>query len=775
MRMIGRQLAGGIHAYRVAAMRQPRPFALHMLTVALTVELFLAAVAGHAFDPANGDFAKEAPEQIRVLSYNVEGAFMLNSDLDGAFERIIKAIQPDIIAFQEISYIWPEPGPLREIGKPSADKEAIILLDIKWRLENYFPGTTWTLLRGIFDNGIYNALATRFEFVPGTTITGTIPYSGARGVTAALIDLPDTTFGVTDLYVMAVHFKSGQTLDDHRERQRHADAIVSWMRDARTSGGGIELASSTPMLLVGDTNLGYNGRGDAWPYHPARTLRDGDVFDTMTFGADSSPDWDGTDSTDAAPYDHINGNPHTCSSREASPTSRLDRFIYTDSVLHVAHRFILNTQTMSPAALAKAGLQSGDTADASNHFPAVVDFALGSNPPGRLLINEFSYDDPSYDDHSFVEFKNVGGQEINLDAPLDYHLLKSQNNLPTTHPLAENQSADFDLQGVVPPGGLFVLFDSSGESSAIATAIETALPKLQRQDLPSFSLNNGPDAAIALVTVEWTDVTSTADTLVEAYLYEASSPGGRYFFQTDSDNNLLIELCGVQVSTLNLISDTLSFSRTLGDETLNSFANWRNPDRATPGEENGSGLLPPRPGDIVINEIDYDSPGTDSQSFVELKNVSSTPIDLCHLQVVGLNGSSTETYFTYQLGPNVLAPGHYWVLGTTGESLDMSAAVDETMSGVGILQNGPDGIFLRLATSPTVVIDSISYEGPRAHPPGSPDNGNAGADPGGADRESLGRLPDGRDTNANANDFVVQDASPGAPNGRTSVEHWTLY
>jgi endonuclease/exonuclease/phosphatase family metal-dependent hydrolase len=745
-----------------------------MLTAALTVELFLAAAVGHAFDPANGDFAKEAPEQIRVLSYNVEGAFMLNSDLDGAFERIIKTIQPDIIAFQEISYIWQEPGPLREIGKPSADKEAIILLNIKWRLETYFPGTTWTVHRGIFDNGIYNALATRFEFVQGTTITGTIPYSGARGVTAALINLPDGTFGATDLYIMVVHFKSGQTLDDHRQRQRHADAIINWMRDARTPGGDIDLPSKTPMLLVGDTNLGYRDQGDAAPYHASRTLVNGDIFDEATFGPDSPPDWDGTDSTDAAPYDHINGNARTCSSREASPTSRLDRFIYTDSVLHVAHGFIPNTQTMSPAALANAGLQASDTADASNHLPVVVDFALGPNPPGQLLINEFSYDDPGYDDHSFVELKNVGGQEINLDAPLDYHLLKSQNNLPSIPPVTENQSADFDLQGVVPPGGLFVLFDSLGESSASATTIETALPKLQRQNLRGFSLNNGPAAAIALVTVERTGVTSTADTLVEAYLYEASSPGGRYFFLTDSDNNLLIELCGVQVSTLNLISDTLSFSRTLGDKTLNSFANWRNPDRATPGEENGSGLLPPRPGDIVINEIDYDSPGTDSQSFVELKNVSSTPVDLRHLQVVGLNGSSTETYFTYQLGPNLLAPGHYWVLGTTGESSDVSAAVNETMSGVGILQNGPDGIFLRLATSPTVVIDSISYEGSGAHPPGSPDSGNAGADMG-ADRRSLGRLPDGRDTNANANDFVVQDASPGAPNGRTSVEHWTLY
>jgi endonuclease/exonuclease/phosphatase family metal-dependent hydrolase len=742
--------------------------------VCLLVAAAICHGAGSAFDPANGDFAKEAPEQIRVLSYNVEGAFMLNSSLDGAFERIIKAVRPDIIAFQEISYIWPVRWSLREDRKSGAGKEATILLNIKQRLETYFPGTTWTVHRGAFYSGIYNALATRFEFVQGTTITDTIPYSGARGVTAALIDLPDVSFGVTDLYIMAVHFKSGQTLDDHRQRQRHADASINWMRDARTSGGHIDLPRNTPMLLVGDTNLGYHDQGDAAPYHASRTLINGDIFDEATFGPDSPPDWDGTDSTDAAPYDHVNGNPRTCSSREASPTSRLDRFIYTDSGLHVAHGFILNTHTMSTAALANAGLQAGDTTDASNHLPVVVDFAFGPNRPGQILINEFSYDDTGPDDHSFVEFKNVGGQEINLDAPLDYHLLRSQNNLPSTRPTTENQSADFDLHGVIPPGGLFVLFDSSGESAAIGATIERALPEMQRQDLGAFSLNNGPAAAIALVTVERTGATSITDTLVEAYLYDASSSGGEYFFLTDSDNNLLIDLRGGQVSTLDLMSDTLSFSRAFGDRTPNSFASWKNPDSATPGQENGPALLSPRPGDVVINEVDYDSPGTDTQSFVEIRNVRSTPVDLRHLQLVGLSGSSTATYFTYQLGPHVLAPGEYWVLGTTTESSDVWAAVDETMAVVSILQNGPGGVYLCLASAPNVIIDSVSCEGSGTHPPGSPDSGNAGADTA-ADRMSLARFPDGRDTNRNTSDFHLQNATPGAPNARAGVEHWTLY
>ena len=50
---------------------------------------------------------------------------------------------------------------------------------------------------------------------------------------------------------------------------------------------------------------------------------------------------------------------------------------FTDSVIHVANRFVLNTLTMTPSALITAGLQASDTSAVSDHLPSVVDFALG--------------------------------------------------------------------------------------------------------------------------------------------------------------------------------------------------------------------------------------------------------------------------------------------------------------------------------------------------------------------------------------------------------------
>ncbi len=545
-----------------------------------------------AFDPASGDLQRESPDHVRVLSYNTERKFIANAASDEEFVRVIAAINPDVIAFQEIAIS----------GTPAAVETAI-----QSRLESYFPGETWAVHAGISDGFIRNALASRYPLSLG--ITDTTPASEVRGVTAALVDLPDGVFGATDFYVMDVHFKSFGTQTDHMRRQKHADAIVNWIRDARINGclvcplgDQIDLPGGTPMLVVGDMNLGYLDGGDYAPYHPTQTLRTGDIYDEATYGPDSSPDWDATESGDAAPYDHNTADCHTQPGDTTDPTSRLDRFIYTDSVLHAANRFVLSTLTMSPSALATAGLQANDTVRNTNgapdHLPVVVDFALGPDPasPGRLIVNEFSYDDVGVDGLTFLEFKNVGGQDLNLQAPVDYQLITTFNNVPTVPPGSPNARETLDLQGVIPPGGLFVVYDTSLDSTDVAASVTARLPVLQRQDFAyfpgSFSLYNGPSAGFASVTTEaWirsdgTDLTT--DTLVEAYLYEDTTPAASNFLRAAGGNQLLIEFTPAQSADTEVISDTHSYSRRVGDDTENDFAFWRIPDLMTPGLENAS-------------------------------------------------------------------------------------------------------------------------------------------------------------------------------------------
>jgi hypothetical protein len=261
---------------------------------------------------------------------------------------------------------------------------------------------------------------------------------------------------------------------------------------------------------------------------------------------------------------------------------------------------VLNTSTMSPAARTAAGLLADDTTTASDHLPAVADFALGADPApaGALVIAEFSFNDIGTDDRSFVELKNIGGRDLNLQAPVDYKLKLSNSGLPTSPPGTENEVASWDLQGVIPPGGLFVVYNSTNDSAAIKTTIESALPSpLQRQDFPgtsggNFFLTNADNVALALVTVGHTDVSVTEDGLVEAYGYAINPAGSTRYFRTDSGNSFLITVGTAQQTTFGAggsASDN-SLARNAGNTALNTFTGWTIGATATPGTQNTSAV-----------------------------------------------------------------------------------------------------------------------------------------------------------------------------------------
>src|SRR5262245_64775727 len=73
----------------------------------------------------------------------------------------------------------------------------------------------------------------------------------------------------------------------------------------------------------------------------------------------------------------------------------------------------------------------------------------------------------------------------------------------------------------------------------------------------------------------------------------------------------------------------------------------------TPGAANDC-PLPPVSMAVVINEIDYDQPGADTAEFLELKNISSSTINLDNytLELVNGTGGGAAIYQTIDL-PNV--------------------------------------------------------------------------------------------------------------------------
>jgi large repetitive protein len=185
----------------------------------------------------------------------------------------------------------------------------------------------------------------------------------------------------------------------------------------------------------------------------------------------------------------------------------------------------------------------------------------------------------------------------------------------------------------------------------------------------------------------------------------------------------------------------------------------------------------------VINEIDYDQPGSDTAEYVEIYNPGSTELDLTDLAIVLFNGSGNIQYRRVDLaGANggKLPGGKYLVIGVAtipvaaGGILYTPPTTDWPASDA--VQNGaPDGIAL-INTRTFEVLDRLSYEGPMTavtttNIPGFPNPLNlvegtavpaAQADPGAG---SMSRIPNGLDSNNAANDWKLTTAlTPGAAN-----------
>lgn len=153
------------------------------------------------------------------------------------------------------------------------------------------------------------------------------------------------------------------------------------------------------------------------------------------------------------------------------------------------------------------------------------------------------------------------------------------------------------------------------------------------------------------------------------------------------------------------------------------------PISATANHADFTGYSPPPTG-LVINEIDYDNPGTDNFEYIELYNSSANPVDLGGLDLVLVNGGDSSTiahreYSRFHLiatvddagvPANVLPAGGYFVFGRgDGGTLNLLAPVPDSALRLSFpnsdtVQNGPaDGVGL-LHYASGQLLDSVVYE-----------------------------------------------------------------
>lgn len=152
---------------------------------------------------------------------------------------------------------------------------------------------------------------------------------------------------------------------------------------------------------------------------------------------------------------------------------------------------------------------------------------------------------------------------------------------------------------------------------------------------------------------------------------------------------------------------------------------------------------------IRINEVYYDHPGRDEgHEFVELLNLDVAPLSLAGYTLEFHDGSSLGWKAIWSAAPaDTIGGGSLFVVGGG----DVSPLPDRISNFV--LENGPDA--LRLVAYGSVE-DRVGYGALS-----DPEYYEAASAPDVSEGSSLGRYPDGHDTDHNATDFRALEPSPG--------------
>jgi len=302
---------------------------------------------------------------LRLVCYNV-GWNSIFPDVSAStaakFARLMPALNPDILALQEVG-LHPQDRDKSDARKWTADH----VVKLMNQIAPLPKGATW--------HGWQGSDCVTVSKYPLKMTADTLDPPGERKLALALVDLPDEDFNV-DLYILNNHFKCCDAEKNDPLRQQQSDALVAWLRDARTPGGKLDLPKATALVIVGDLNI-------VGSVQPIETLVRGDIQDEAKYGDDFAPDWDDSPLTDAHPLHNGTGTDDWTwrNDNDQWAPGRLDYVIYSDSVMDVVKKFALDTSTMTEEDLRATGLQKFDvTADdvgkEYDHLPLVVDFRV---------------------------------------------------------------------------------------------------------------------------------------------------------------------------------------------------------------------------------------------------------------------------------------------------------------------------------------------------------------------------------------------------------------
>lgn len=283
-------------------------------------------------------FERDTPADFRIVTWNVLNDSPWNPGSGARFGRQLQAVDPDVIAFQEIY---------------NHSIAEIITFVEQW--VDPKPGQTWT---GAGSPSSDTSVISRVPILDWWPIDGNM---------AALIGTSQSLDH--DILVFSVHLPC---CGNNAGRQREVDRILQFIRTSREPGD-VELPANTPIVFTGDTNfVGLSQQ--------VTSILTGDIVDEAQYGPDFSPDPDGTSLTNIIFRQTEWRMGYTWRSDSSSFwPGHLDYIVYSDSLLSVANHFAVYTPNMSPASLTTYSLSAADST-ASDHLLLCADFRAGKGP-----------------------------------------------------------------------------------------------------------------------------------------------------------------------------------------------------------------------------------------------------------------------------------------------------------------------------------------------------------------------------------------------------------
>ena len=363
-----------------------------------------------------------------------------------------------------------------------------------------------------------------------------------------------------------------------------------------------------------------------------------------------------------------------------------------------------------------------------------------------VLINEVDSDTPSYDAQEFIELYDSGAGSTLLDG-LVVVLFNGSNDA---------SYAAFDLDGYSTDGGGYFVIGSVPEADIYVAP--GAYGWLQN-GADAVALYAGDDADFP------NDTPVTTASLIDAIVYDTN----------DSDDAGLLTLLNAEQPQVN--------EDGLGDKDNQSSQRCPN---GSGGLRNTEGYIQflPTPGaincvmpipEIVINEVDADTPSYDALEFIELYDGGDGSTLLDGLVVVLFNGSNDASYEAFDLDGFSTNTDGYFVIGSVAEA-DIYVAPGT----YGWLQNGADGVALYVGdaadypndtpVTTASLIDAIVYDTNDSDDAGLLTLLNTGQPQinedglGDKDNDSNQRCPDGSGGARNTNTYEQWAPTPGEEN-----------